>query len=53
VSYLHRLIRCLGVILGDKMNNYMIYTPISSIMRSLGWFERFCRIQVCKPKSQD
>ena len=35
------------------MNNYMIYIPISSIMRGFSYFERSCRIQVYKPKSQD
>jgi len=35
------------------MNIYTIYTPISSIMRGVDCFERFFRIQVYKPKSQD
>jgi len=35
------------------MNSYMIYTPISSIMRIFACFKRFCRIQVYKPKLQD
>jgi len=35
------------------MNSYTIYTPISSIMRGFAYFERFYRIQVYKPKSQD
>jgi len=35
------------------MNSYTIYTPISSTMLVFACFERFCTIQVYKPKSQD
>ena len=53
MSHLHRIIRCLGVIQGIKMNSYTIHTPISSIIRGFACFERFCIVQVYKPKSQD
>jgi len=33
------------------MNNYTVYTLIS--MRGFAYFERFFRIEVYKPKSQD
>jgi len=35
------------------MKSYMIYTPISFIMRGFACFDCFWRIQVYKPKSQD
>ena len=51
MSYLHRLIRCLGVILGIKMNCYTIFTPISSIMHGFACFEGFLRISTLQAPS--
>ena len=36
-----------------KITSYAIYTPISSIICGFACFERFYRIQVYNPKSQD
>jgi len=35
------------------MNNYNIYTPISSIVRDFAYFECFCGFQFYKPKLEE
>jgi len=45
-AYLHGFIGYLESFRGIKMNNYMIYTPISSIMRVFACFECFCKFRI-------
>ena len=56
VDECHIFIYSLGVqesFQGIQINSYTIYTPNSSIICGFACFERFCRIQIYKPKSQD